>query len=147
MNKLQGSITRYQYQHEKKVVSDSPGLVDFAIWLVIFVTFLTCPMGKCCFLAKFKPHKHCNQSCQSKRVLGLVEMTCGLVHASYSLPKWQAVKLTFFSPLNTVATRNNVTFSRTLYTYAFPLKAKNQLRQLENNGTSTLNGLASDLSG
>ena len=42
MNKLQGSITRYQYQHEKKVVSDSPGLVDFAIWLVIFVTFLTC---------------------------------------------------------------------------------------------------------
>ena len=74
-------------------------------------------------------------------------MTCGLVHASYSLPKWQAVKLTFFSPLNTVATRNNVTFSRILYTYAFPLKAKNQLRQLENNGTSTLNGLASDLSG
>ena len=74
-------------------------------------------------------------------------MTCGLVHASYSLPKWQAEKLTFFSPLNTVATRNNVTFSRTLYTYAFPLKAKNQLRQLENNGTSTLNGLASDLSG
>ena len=25
-------------------------------------------------------------------------MTCGLVHASYSLPKWQAVKLTFFAP-------------------------------------------------
>ena len=24
-------------------------------------------------------------------------MTCGLVHASYSLPKWQAVKLTFFA--------------------------------------------------
>ena len=25
-------------------------------------------------------------------------MTFGLVHASYSLPKWQAVKLTFFAP-------------------------------------------------
>ena len=25
-------------------------------------------------------------------------MTCGLVHASYSLPEWQAVKLTFFAP-------------------------------------------------
>jgi len=25
-------------------------------------------------------------------------MTCGLVHASYSEPKWQAVKLTFFAP-------------------------------------------------
>ena len=25
-------------------------------------------------------------------------MTCVLVHASYSLPEWQAVKLTFFAP-------------------------------------------------
>ena len=25
-------------------------------------------------------------------------MTCGLVHAIYSLPEWQAVKLTFFAP-------------------------------------------------
>ena len=25
-------------------------------------------------------------------------MTCGLVHASHSLPKWQAIKLTFFKP-------------------------------------------------
>jgi len=33
-----------------------------------------------------------------KGVLGLVEMTCGLVHAIYSLPEWQAVKLTFFAP-------------------------------------------------
>ena len=31
-------------------------------------------------------------------VLGLVEMTCGLVHANYSLPELQAVKLTFFAP-------------------------------------------------
>ena len=26
-------------------------------------------------------------------------MTCGLVHASYSLPEWQAVKLTFLCTL------------------------------------------------
>ena len=32
-----------------------------------------------------------------KRVLGLVEMSCGLVHTSYSLPEWQAVKLAFFA--------------------------------------------------
>ena len=25
-------------------------------------------------------------------------MSCGLVHASYSLPEWQALKLTFFAP-------------------------------------------------
>ena len=24
-------------------------------------------------------------------------MTCGLVHASYNMPEWQAVKLTFFA--------------------------------------------------
>ena len=30
--------------------------------------------------------------------MGLLEVTCGLVDASYSLPEWQAVKLTFFAP-------------------------------------------------
>ena len=33
---------------------------------------------------------------------GLIEMTFGLVHASYSLPEWQAVKLTFFAPCSPV---------------------------------------------
>ena len=33
-----------------------------------------------------------------KKVLGLVEMTPGLVNASFSLPKWQAVNMIFFSP-------------------------------------------------
>ena len=33
-----------------------------------------------------------------QNVFGLVEMTYRLVHASYSLPKWQAVKLPFFAP-------------------------------------------------
>ena len=29
---------------------------------------------------------------------GLVEMTSGLVNASFSLPEWQAVKMIFFAP-------------------------------------------------
>ena len=33
-----------------------------------------------------------------KKVLGPVEMTSGLVNASLSLPKWQAVKMIFFAP-------------------------------------------------
>ena len=33
-----------------------------------------------------------------KNFFRLVEMTFGLVLASYSLPEWQAVKLTFFAP-------------------------------------------------
>ena len=76
-------------QHAKKVVSDSQGLVDFAILLVFFVlTAVTCPVGKRCFWGN---------SNYRRIVLGLVEMTCGLVHAIYSLPKWQVVKLTFFA--------------------------------------------------
>ena len=33
-----------------------------------------------------------------KKILGLVEMTSGLVNASFSLPEWQAVKMIFFAP-------------------------------------------------
>ena len=42
-------------------------------------------------------------------VLGLVEleMTCGPVHASYNLPEWQAVKLTFFAPWSNLLTFTN----------------------------------------
>ena len=86
---------KLHFQRAKKGLSDSLGLVDFAIGLVIL--FLTCPTGKCCFLGKFKLQEDCNQSCKSKRVLGLVEMTCGLVYVSHHLPNWKAVKLTFFA--------------------------------------------------
>ena len=44
-------------QCAKKVVSNSPRLVDFAIWLVIFV------LNKCFFSGEFKLQKDCNQSC------------------------------------------------------------------------------------
>ena len=33
-----------------------------------------------------------------KTFLGLVEMMFGLVNASFNLPKWQAVEMTFFAP-------------------------------------------------
>ena len=33
-----------------------------------------------------------------KNLLGLVQMTSGLVNASFSLPEWQAVKVIFFAP-------------------------------------------------
>ena len=86
----------WQCQRAKKVVSDSPGLVDFGFGLVNSVLYL--PKRQVNFFGKFKLQTDCNQSCQSKRVLGLAGMTCGLVHASYSLPEWQPVKLTFFTP-------------------------------------------------
>ena len=34
-----------------------------------------------------------------KRIWGLAEMTFRLVNANFSLPEWQAVKMTFFAPL------------------------------------------------
>jgi len=78
-------------------VSNSPGLVDFAIRLVILV--LNLPDGQVLFfLGNSNYRRIVINSANQTRVLGLVEMTCGLVHASYSLPEWQAVKLTFFAP-------------------------------------------------
>ena len=34
-----------------------------------------------------------------KKLLGLVEMTSGLVNVSFSLPEWQAVKMSFLCTL------------------------------------------------
>ena len=48
----------------KKVVSDSLGLVDFAIWAVNSV--LNLPEEQVKFFKKFKLQKNCNQSCLSK---------------------------------------------------------------------------------
>ena len=40
-----------------------------------------------------------------KKLLGLVEVTFGLVNASFSLPEWQAVKIIFFAPLHCFLSR------------------------------------------
>ena len=42
-----------------------------------------------------------------KKFLGLVEMTSGLVNASFSLPEWQTLKIIFFAPWFTWATENS----------------------------------------
>ena len=77
-------------------MSDSPGLVDFAIGLVNSV--LNLPNGQVKFFEEFKLHKNCVINPAHQNVLGLVEINFGKAHASYSLPDWQAVKLTFFEP-------------------------------------------------
>ena len=52
-------------------------------------------------------------------------MTCGLVHASYSLPEWQAVKLTFFAPCMMITHPHHIRFlherSTHLQVLALPL--------------------------
>ena len=86
----------YLLQRAKKVVYDSPGLVDFAIGLVNSVFNL--PDGQVMFFEEFKLQKNCEINLLIKTFLGLVEMMLGLVIVSFSLPKWQAVKMTFFAP-------------------------------------------------
>ena len=71
------------------IVSDSLGLVDFATGLVI--SFLNLPDGQ----MKFFGRTQITEELKSKFIKNffkLVEMTFGLVRASYSLPEWQAVK-------------------------------------------------------
>ena len=76
-------------QHAKKVVSDSPGLVDFAIRLVSSVINL--PDGQVKFFEEFKLQKYCQINLLIKTFLALVEMMFGLVNVSFSCK-------TFFAP-------------------------------------------------
>ena len=85
-------------QRAKKVVSDILGLVNFAIGIVIFV--LNSPDEQVLFFGEIKITEGLLSVLLIKKVLGLVEMTCGLVHASYSLPKRQDAKTDFLCTLH-----------------------------------------------
>ena len=90
---------------QQKVVSDSPGLVDFAIGLVNSVINL--PDGQVNFFEEFKLQKNCEINLLIKTFFGLVETIFGLVNVSFSLPEWQAVKMTLIS-LHPVSTMKGV---------------------------------------
>ena len=77
------------------MVSDSPGLVDFAIGLMNSVFNLT--DGQMMFFEEFEKQKNCEINSALQKAFGLVEMTSGLVNVSFSLPEWQAVKMIFFA--------------------------------------------------
>ena len=83
-------------QCAKKVMSDSSGLVDFAIGLVNSVVNL--PNSQVMFLSNSNNRRTMNSIPLVRKCLRLVEMTSGLVNASFSLPEWQAVKMIFFAP-------------------------------------------------
>ena len=86
----------------KNVVSDSPGLVDFAIRLVNSVINL--PDGQVKFFEESKLQKNYEINLLIKTFLGLVETMFGLVNVSFSWPEWQAVKVTFFASCNVYVT-------------------------------------------
>ena len=86
-------------------MSDSLGLVDFAIGLVNSVINL--PDGQVNFFEEFKLQMNCEINLLIKMFLGLAEMIFGLVNVSFSLPEWQAIKMTFFAPWVLPLSHNN----------------------------------------
>ena len=79
--------TTTPYHRAKKVVSDSLGLVDFAVGLVNSVINIPNEQQQQVnFSRKFTLQKNCYQSCSSKIFFGLI--TFGLEHVSCSLPEW-----------------------------------------------------------
>ena len=63
-------------------MSDSPGLVDFAIGLVNSVFNL--PDGQVMFFEEFEQQKNCEINSARQKAFALVEMTIGLVNATTS---------------------------------------------------------------
>ena len=70
--------------------------MDFAIGLVTSV--LNLPDGQVNFLKNSNYRRTVKSVLLIKMFLGLVKMTFGVVYASFSFPKWQAFKMTFFAP-------------------------------------------------
>ena len=103
------STKNHYCQRAKKVASDSPGLVDFAIGLVNSVFNL--PDGQVIFFRNSNNRRTVINPAH-QIFFRLVEMTFGLVHASYSLPQWQAVKLTFFVLPDCQGLIRNVSFKK-----------------------------------
>ena len=64
------------------------------------------PDGQVKCFEEFKLQKNCEIHLLIKTFLGLVEMMFGLVNVSFSLPEWQAVKMTFFAPCVDICTVN-----------------------------------------
>ena len=71
-------------------MSDSPGLVDFAIELVNSVINL--PDGQVNFFEEFKLQKNCEINLLIEMFFGPVEMIFGLVNVSFSLPEWSTMQ-------------------------------------------------------
>ena len=69
----------------KKVLFNSPGLLDFAIGLVN--SFINLSDGQVKFFEEFKLQKNCEINLLIKTFLGLVEILFGLVNVSLSLPE------------------------------------------------------------
>ena len=76
-------------QRAKKVVSNSPGLVNIVLDL---------PKGQVKFFEEFKLQKNCVINPARQKFFRLVEMTFGLVHATLQLAQISLCKTDFLTP-------------------------------------------------
>ena len=76
------------------------------------------PNGQVKFFEEFKLQKNCEINLLIKTFLGLVEMMFGLVNVSFSMLKWQAVKMTLFAPCIMFCTEIRNTHAQTGLTYS-----------------------------
>ena len=81
-------------QRAKKVVTDSPVLVDFVTGLVNSAR----RASEVVWPGNSTYRRTVKSFLLFKKFWGLIEMTFGRVNVSFSLPEWQAVKMTFFAP-------------------------------------------------
>lgn len=82
-------------QRAKKVVSDNPGLVDFAIEPVN--PGLDLPKGQLMFFGKFKLQKNYNQCCSSKKFGGHLKDSWASTDQQH-LARTASHKTSFFAP-------------------------------------------------
>ena len=78
-------------------MSDSLGLVDFAIGLVIYPV-LNLPKGQVFFWGGNSKYRRTVINAAHQKIFWATLKTLGLVDTRNNLPEWQAVKSTFFVP-------------------------------------------------
>ena len=91
---------------QKKVVYDSPGLVDFAIGRVNSVFNLSAGANDVFWGNNLNNRRTVKSLLLVNKILQPVEMMSGLVNASFSLPKWQMCAETFLKKLSSQDTGN-----------------------------------------
>ena len=75
-----------------------PGASGFCYRATVVNSVFSLPDRQVMFFEEFEWQKNCEINSANQEVFGLVEMTSGLVNASFSLSEWQAVKMIFFAP-------------------------------------------------
>ena len=123
-------VYKHRLQRAKKVVSDSPGLVDFAIGQVNIV--LNLPDGQVKFFEKFKIQKKCEINSAHQNVFGASSNDVWASKCYLQLARMASCKTDFLCTLLCLlqlylmySTRSKVTSHRVAYLWHFSMPSVN----------------------